>query len=113
MKEESERIVGHSLISLPNCWPSGWRPGRSFHQWLKRTFSVPFRSGLEPRPPKELFARLLLAFGAMEFAHEMGERLDRVEAHRVVERDAHPADRAVPGRADKICRCGLLGEFFF
>src|SRR5260370_41754228 len=47
----------------------------------------------------------------MKPLHEMGQRFDGIEANRVVERDAHPADRAVPGRADKISCRGLLSEF--
>jgi hypothetical protein len=49
----------------------------------------------------------------VKFAHEMGERFDGVQANRVVKRNAHSADRAVPGRADKIRGRGLLGEFLF
>src|SRR5271170_7807945 len=77
---------------------------------------------LEASPPKpsraihnenSFYGQPALAVGVVELAHVGDERIDGVLAHGVVERDAHAANGAVAGRADKIRGRGAFGEIFF
>src|SRR5579863_2447962 len=76
--------------------------------------------GLKSRPPKDkknspaermrAGRRTWSRLGALKFAHELHQRLDGVQAHGVVQRDAHSADGAVPGRADQIGGRSVFAE---
>ena len=73
---------------------------------MSRSESTTFR-------PAGVLLAATKAWGALEFAHERGQRLHRFKRHGVVQGNAHAADTAVAGRPGNACCRGFLGKLFF
>src|ERR1700693_5968509 len=57
------------------------------------------------------YFRATLGMLRAEFFHELDERLDALERHRVADRSAHAPDRAMPLELRKSPRLGPFQEF--
>jgi hypothetical protein len=66
-REQNERCQGGPSQKVQAGFPR--RESSAFLQGLKPTFTIPYTSGLKPRPPKETFIRLLLVIRSKPAGH--------------------------------------------